>query len=146
MSASTERIVREFHLKSETNKLDLDEEKKLRTIVDAGKLIIQDLRKISKNSEIYDIFDKLENPKETLGFVPISLQIFLKTIITAKNNQSKIPSVAQSIIQFACPKTIVAPLQVFISFLKKFIDLNFQRITDWTCSTAAFTAWFKSFD
>jgi hypothetical protein len=115
LSASTVKIVHAFYLKSEKNKLYSAEEKKLRTMVDAAKIIIQDLKTISKNSEIYDIFQSLESPKDTLEFVLASLQIFLTTIITAKSNQSKIASVAQSIMQLSCPKTIVAPLQVFLS-------------------------------
>ncbi len=83
-------------------------------MVEAAKIIIQDLKIINTNSELYDIFQKLESPKDALAFVPVSLQIFLTIIITAKSNQFKIASVAQSIMQLVCPKTILAPLQVII--------------------------------
>ncbi|EFX81166.1 hypothetical protein DAPPUDRAFT_102733 [Daphnia pulex] len=112
LSASTEKILHAFYLKSEKNKLHSAEERKLRTMIEAAKIIIQDLKTINTNSELYDIFQKLESPKDALEFVPVSLQIFLTTIITAKSNQSKIASVAQSIMQLACPKTILAPLQI----------------------------------
>ena len=52
----------------------------------------------------------------------VSLQIFFKSIITAKNNQSKIPSVAQSIMQLACPKTIIVPSQVYIELFSRYSD------------------------
>lgn len=115
LSASTEKILHAFYLKSEKKiNCTRQKKKKLRTMVEAAKIIIRDLKVINTNSELYDIFQKLESPKDALAFVPVSLQIFLTTIITAKSNQSKIASVAQSIMQLACPKTILAPLQVII--------------------------------
>lgn len=103
------RIVQRFH--SQQSSSDIEQEK-IRIITTAAKLIYNDIKKLKTNKLFYDIFSNLSSYEETLGFVPVSLQIFLTTIIKSEKNQKTIPSIAQSIMQQASPRNLQCPLQV----------------------------------
>jgi len=51
------------------------------------------------------------------NFVPESLTTVLKGIIKAKNSELKIAAIGQAIVQAACPRRAIAPLQIALSVL-----------------------------
>ena len=108
---TADKIIKEFHdvpRRAET------EEEKLRIIQTAASIIRNDIKDVKCRTDIYDIFDGLANKDEALEFLPVSLQIFLSTLMTAKGSKDKIISLGQALMQATCPRKLIAPYQVNI--------------------------------
>ena len=88
------------------------EEEKIQIIQAAATIIRNEIKNVNCRNDIYDIFDGLSDEKEAIAFIPVSLQIFLRSILVAKGSQDKIISLGQDIMQSAYPRKIVAPYQV----------------------------------
>lgn len=89
LTTSVGKILRDFYA---TPKLKTDEEEKIRFMETAGSIIRNDLKDRKCRSDIYDIFDGLTDKKEAVGFIPVSLQILLGSIIVAKGSNDNIIS------------------------------------------------------
>ena len=108
---TVDRIIQEFHdgpRRAET------EEEKIRIIQTAANIIRNDIKDVKCRTDIYDIFEGLTNKNEALEFLPVSLQIFLSTMMIAKGSKDKIISLGQALMQATCPRKLIAPYQVNI--------------------------------
>ena len=64
--------------------------------------------------------------EEVLAFVSLPLQIFLRTLITARTNQENIIALGQALTQATFPKMIIAPYQV--NRILKFYINNYYNL------------------
>ena len=103
-----EKIIMDFY---KTPKGKGTEEEKIRIIQAAATIIRNEIKNVNCRNDIYDIFDGLSDEKEAIAFIPVSLKIFIRSILVAKGSQDKIISLGQDIMQSAWRK-VVAPYQV----------------------------------
>lgn len=83
----------------------------------ASKLIFSDFATINYNKAEYPNADDISNLKYHTDFLPESLLIVLKGLIKTKNAELKIASIGQAIVQAACPRRVIAPLQIGLGVL-----------------------------
>ena len=116
-------VLQEFY--QESNRLKNPEDEKLRIIKTAAELIKFDLKSIQKSEDTYPDLNDL-NLDCCLNFLPVSLQTFLKKIITIKSPDLKIACIGQALMKESRPRTIQAPLQIFlgIQLLTQFASKN----------------------
>ncbi|XP_045199496.1 uncharacterized protein LOC123553863 [Mercenaria mercenaria] len=81
-------------------------------ILTAAKLIFSDIKSGEYSKEIYPTASEIMSLESNLKYVPESLQIFLNKIIDNKQGEKKIASIGQAIVQAACPRSVIAPLQI----------------------------------
>ena len=112
------KLIQEFH---DVPRRAGTEEEKIRIIQTAASIIRSDIKDIKCRTDVYNayiidvyIFDWLKNKNEALAFLPVSLQIFLSTMMTAKGSKDKIISLGQDLMQATCPRKLIAPYQVNI--------------------------------
>ena len=101
-------ILHEFYAQSRST--DNSESEGIRIIETAAKLIKNDIKGIQTSSEYYPSKNDLEQDA-ILEYVPKTLLIFLRKIFAGKDNDLKLASVGQAIMQAARPRVLLAPLQ-----------------------------------
>ena len=101
-------ILHEFYAQSRST--DNSESEAIRIIETAAKLIKNDIKGIQTSSEYYPSKNDLEQDA-ILEYVPKTLLIFLRKIFAGKDNDLKLASVGQAIMQAARPRVFLAPLQ-----------------------------------
>lgn len=69
------------------------------------------------NKSEYPSAESISCMDENIDFVPDSLLVILKSIIKTKNADLKIASIGQSVVQAACPRRVIAPLQIGLGVL-----------------------------
>ncbi len=69
------------------------------------------------NKAEYPTADEISNLKYNTDFLPESLLNVLNRIIKTKDAELKIASIGQAIVQAACPRRVIAPLQIGLSVL-----------------------------
>lgn len=69
------------------------------------------------NKAEYPTADDISELKYHTDFLPESLLILLKGLIKTKNSELKIASIGQAIVQAACPRRVIAPLQFGLGVL-----------------------------
>ena len=98
-------ILQEFHVKQKN--LDIEAEK-MNIIKTAAKLIKNDLKSIKTTNVNYPEIDS--DVESHIQYLPLSA--FLGSIVSGKNNSSKMASIGQAIVQAARPRVVIAPLQI----------------------------------
>lgn len=83
----------------------------------AGKLILSDISSMNFNKNEYPSAERISCMDENIGFLPDSLLSILRSVIKAKHSDLKIASIGQAIVQAACPRRVIAPLQIGLSVL-----------------------------
>lgn len=78
----------------------------------AGELIKSDIRNLQESKEHYPSSSNFSSLSANLDFVPISLKLLLGTIFCRKKDYIKIASIGQAILQAACPRLLITPLQI----------------------------------
>ena len=103
-------ILREFHHNARLNN---DESEKDRIISAAASLVMADIKKTAQERGMkYPSPSELGSELTNIEFIPDSLKMFLTPLIPCKKSSIKLSAIAQSIIQAAKPKTVIAPLQI----------------------------------
>lgn len=110
---SANSIISEFRQKT----CKTTEAQRREVLETAGKLIVSDISSRSYDKEEYPSSDEMSNIEDQLNFLPDSILILLRSIIKTKNPDVKIASIGQAIIQAACPRRVIAPLQIGLSVL-----------------------------
>ena len=115
---TVDKLIQEFH---DVPRRAGTEEEKIRIIQTAASIIRSDIKDIKCRTDVYNayiidvyIFDWLKNKNEALAFLPVSLQIFLSTMMTAKGSKDKIISLGQALMQATCPRNLIALYKVNI--------------------------------
>ncbi len=93
------------------------EAEKILILETAATILRSDIEKIEVDKKIYDVFENISSSKESLSYLPISLQIFLSKLFLSKGSEKLIFSLGQALMQATFPRNIIAPLQVFRFFL-----------------------------
>lgn len=83
----------------------------------ASKLVLSDITSINYNKDEYPTADDISKIEFHQNFVPDSLLTLLNGMIKSKNSNLKVVSIAQAIVQAACPRRAIAPLQIALSVL-----------------------------
>ena len=100
-------ILHEFYCHRDTD----SEKEKMRIIETAAKLIREDIKAVKTSNSVYPGFENLGSDV-CINFLPESLRLFLTGLIIRKENQMKIASIGQAIMQAARPRVLLVPLQV----------------------------------
>ena len=101
-------ILHEFYAQRHSS--DNSESEAIRIIETAAKLIKNDIKGIQTSSEYYPSRNDLEKVA-VLEYVPKTLLIFHRKIFAGKDNDLKLGSIGQAIMQAARPRALLAPLQ-----------------------------------
>lgn len=88
------------------------ETEKLRIVMAAAKLIKSDIKEIEGTGDTFPSTRDMSSAEEALKFVPDLLRSFLDKIFVGKDNDLKLASIAQAIIQASRPRMLLAPLQL----------------------------------
>ncbi|XP_053404320.1 uncharacterized protein LOC128558588 [Mercenaria mercenaria] len=92
------------------NKNDSESEK-LAIIKTAGKLILNDIKDMEENAEIYPSANDMST-EGNRKYVPPSLVTLLQQLIDQKDPERIIIAISQAIVQAAIPRSIICPLQL----------------------------------
>ena len=76
-----------------------------------AKLIKNYIKQEKIDQSCYPLAANLSNVDEAVAFLPESLRIFLKTIMSGQNIDLKMASIGQALMQAARPRLQVSPLQ-----------------------------------
>ena len=101
-------ILHEFY--TQTRLTDNSELDAIRIIETAAKLIRNDIKGIQTSSKHYPSKEDLKQDA-ILDYVPKTLRILLEKVFAGKDNDLKLASVGQAIMQAARPRVLLAPLQ-----------------------------------
>ncbi|XP_060562092.1 uncharacterized protein LOC132721742, partial [Ruditapes philippinarum] len=88
-----------------------DEEKKIRILETAGKLLKADINSMKTSRDYYPSFNDVSSAENNVSFLPESLQLFMKAIFGQQNNV-KVADIGQSIVQTCRARSVIAPLQL----------------------------------
>jgi len=86
--------------------------KKRRIIETAAKLILNDIKSVPTNKEMYPDPNTLSSVTANHEFLPDSLRTFMDTLCKGKNSAIKVSSIGQAIMQAVRPKVFISPLQI----------------------------------
>ena len=78
----------------------------------AARLLRQDMMKLKSTDLTYPCTTDVAMIQNHLDFLPEDLVFFLRQLTTIKNPDLKIASIGQAIVQFALPRTTIAPLHI----------------------------------
>ena len=106
--AKASTILHDFYGES---KNEDPEAEKLRMIETVAKLIKNYIKQEKIDQSCYPLAANLSNVDEAVAFLPESLRIFLKTIMSGQNIDLKMASIGQALMQAARPRLQVSPLQ-----------------------------------
>ncbi|CAG2250738.1 unnamed protein product [Mytilus edulis] len=107
MTAS--EILHEFYNQPKDEDIQV---KQKRLIEVAAKLILNDIKSIPTNKEVYPDPSILSSISANQEFLPSSLRTFLTTLLNSMTSDIKICSIGQAVMQATRPRVIMAPLQV----------------------------------
>lgn len=108
LTKSVWSILQQFY-----KRLQKDTETEKRAIIDtAAKLIKSDIKLLEATKSRYPSSSDVASLQNNLQFVPESLQLLLKGIISEKENDLKVCSIGQALIQAARPRVLLAPLRI----------------------------------
>ena len=102
-------ILYEFH---KYQNCDNPDEEMLRIIKTAARLIENDIKSIITPKDTYPSIDNISCDANAIDYIPLSLQLFMKTMYSSKGNDLKLASIGQSLMQAVCPRAILGPLQL----------------------------------
>ena len=85
------------------------EDKKLRIIRTAAKLIKSDVKSLTMPNEDYPVISDIGG---AVSYIPNTLQLLLRTVFAGKETDIKLASINQSIMQAIRPIAELAPLQI----------------------------------
>jgi len=102
-------ILRDFYASPKEDDTDLE---KQRIISAAAKFIKSDIKALQQQKDVYPGYDEMASLETATEFIPASLQIFLKQLITSHDANVKIASLGQAITQSTRPRVLMAPLQL----------------------------------
>ncbi|CAC5391483.1 unnamed protein product [Mytilus coruscus] len=91
---------------------DEDIQVKQNRLIAAAKLILNDIKRIPTNKEVYPDPSILSSIIANQEFLPATLRTFLTTLLKSTTSDIKIYSVGQGVMQTTRPRVIMAPLQV----------------------------------
>ncbi|GFS26848.1 hypothetical protein ElyMa_007067800 [Elysia marginata] len=94
--------------------VDLETIKK-NIIETAARLIKNDINSVIASKDNYPKPEEIGSLVHNIAFVPDSLQFLLKSLFCGKDNDLKIASVGQAIMQATRPRAFIAPLQIGLS-------------------------------
>lgn len=129
-SHSANAIISEIHKKKNNDAAAVKKE----ALKSASKIILSDLSTMNHDKSEYPTADKISQLKYNTDFLPESLVIFLKGLITTKDADLKIASIGQAIVQSAHPRRTITPLQFGLGVLvhhlsgSKFIVQTLNRL------------------
>ena len=88
-------------------------------IDDVGAYMHAEIKNMQKEKTIYPETDAVKSVTRNFEFIPPSLRRLLSKIIKGKEVMLKIASIGQAIIQAACPRSVLPPIQVeiYINFM-----------------------------
>ena len=85
---------------------------KIRIIETSGDLIRNDIKSMEHEKDLYPKTEDLSSLSRNLKYLPESLQLFLRKLITGSDADIKIASIGQAIIQATRPRAAIPPLQI----------------------------------
>ena len=95
-----------------TKNRDNPDEEKLRIIKTAAQFMESEIKSIILPNDTYPSIDNISCVANAIDYIPLSLQLFMKTIFSCKDSDLKLVSIGQSLMQAVCPRAILAPLQL----------------------------------
>lgn len=101
-------VLREYYQKPKDVDIELQ---KIMIIETAAKIIKNDIRSTAEKSDSFPGTDNLTN-SAALHYLPESLKLLLSKMFSSKNKDRKVGSIGQAIMQAACPRSLLAPLQI----------------------------------
>lgn len=105
---TAEAVLQDFYNNQQNTDVDTEKIQLIRT---AAKLIRNDIKSITTNSDFYPPYGSFESEDQCISFLPESLKILLEDIIIGNGAKMKIASIGQAIMQSARPRGLLAPLQ-----------------------------------
>ncbi len=103
-------ILFDFYNKS---KQDVDSEAEKHLLIEtAGKIIKHDIKQKEIDNSHYPVAADLADKEKAIEYLPESLRIFLRTVMSGQNVDLKIATIGQALMQAARPRVLVAPLQI----------------------------------
>ena len=78
----------------------------------AAKMRKADINSIQDDKKFYPTFQSITSKTENKPFIPDSLQVFLTMMLPGKNNDVKLTSLGQALVQGCRPKGLLAQLQI----------------------------------
>ena len=92
-------------------------------------MIKDDIKLVSTSHCNYPGTDELGS-EESINFLPASLRVLLSDLIIVKDEQTKIASIGQAIMQAARPRVLLAPLQIGLGVqLHRFLIDTLFKVT-----------------
>jgi len=85
---------------------------KHRIISTAAKFIKSDIKAMQQQKEVYPGSDEMSSVENATAFVPESLQILMKLLLTSNDTEVKLASLGQAIVQATRPRVLISPLQL----------------------------------
>jgi hypothetical protein len=104
-------ILHEFYRQPKEEDLSV---RKRRVVETAAKLILNDIKSVPTNKEMYPDPNTLSSATANHEFLPDSLRTFMDTLCKGKNSviKIKVSSIGQAIMQAVRPKVFISPLQI----------------------------------
>lgn len=92
-----------------TPKNENPEDEKKAIIKAAAQFIKSDVQSLTGEKEIYPTAKDIGSTEASLRFIPDILKMFLRNLCGEINNDSKVSSIGQAIMQLIRPRTLVHP-------------------------------------
>ncbi|KAK2717493.1 hypothetical protein QYM36_006317 [Artemia franciscana] len=80
-----------------------------------ARIIKNEAKSLPPLSEEYPSFKSLDNVETCLSYLPKSLRLLLCELIPGENENIAVAALGQAIVQTCLPRTVLAPLQVFVA-------------------------------
>ena len=102
----------------------------MRIVSAAAKLIKSDIKNLDASGSDYPSTNDMSSTEQAMEFVPSLLKLFLRLLLTGKDIDVKLTSIAHAVIQGTRPQVILAPLQLGLGiqmhhhFASKFLILR----------------------
>ena len=95
------------------------EVEKMRIIKAAADIIKNEIKQLDTSMIFYPTFEEIENTVDfsSSKFIPPTLLYLLQNLISCKDNNLLIASIAQTIVQNSRPKSIITPIQLSLAVI-----------------------------
>lgn len=110
--STVESVLHSFY---EQKKTEDSRKEASRMVLAAAKLIRNEIKCVDVCNEYYPSKKEMESTEEALKFLPPLLVSFLSILMTGNDNDLKLASIGQAIMQATRPRVILAPLQFGLS-------------------------------
>lgn len=83
----------------------------MRLVKAAAELLGNDIRCLTNSKATYPSSEEISSKDENLNFIPDSLKLLLRSILSEKEADVKIAAIGQDFVQAARPRVLIARLQ-----------------------------------